>query len=161
MQVLSDAPILFYADMSDTNSIIACFLAANKSAENKQAGAVIWCEIPPPAVSYQTHKFTFIDAVEQAKTYIWGMHKAEKTSMKDIWMKVGPKAHIIVTTLPQTVLGDYTELPTDRIVYIGKLGNTVIFLDPEMRNDAFQVGDKQFVVSGSIAAEISSPAAKK
>lgn len=161
MQVLPGGPFLFYESMSDTNSIIACFLAANKSDKNKQAGAVQWCETPPPGISYQTHKFTFIDAVEQAKTYVWGMHKSDNTPMKDTWMKVGPKAHIIVTTLPQSILGNYQEIPTDRLTYIAHLGNTAVFLDPAMKNDEFQVGDKDFVVAGQIVPALGSPAGKQ
>lgn len=82
--------------------------------------------------------------------------------MKDTWMKVGPKAHIIVTTLPQSILGNYQEIPTDRITYIAHLGNTAVFLDPDMKNDEFQVGDKDFVVAGHIVPALGpSPAGKQ
>jgi len=115
-----------------------------------QAGTVSWDATPPSAVNYQTHKFSFIDAIVTASNLILGA----TNMVSGNWIILGLQAATVVQTLPQfQAKGNLQE--TQGISYIGDLAGFKCFRDPHYPQSEFLVGYKgdQFVRTGYVLAE--------
>ena len=114
------------------------------------AGAVTWDATPPSGVNYQTHKFSFIDALTTAGMMILGA-----TNMVcGNWLLVGLQFATVLQTLPQfTSKGNITN--TQGISYIGDIAGYKVFRDPHYPVNEALVGYKgdQFVNTGYVLAE--------
>lgn len=114
------------------------------------AGLVTWDATPATGVSYQTHKFSIVDAFETASNFIFGA----TNTMRGNWALLGLQAATVVATLPQfSPKGNQTEM--QGVTYIGDLGNLKIFADPHYPNDEALIGYKgdQFFRCGAVLAE--------
>jgi hypothetical protein len=114
------------------------------------AGAVSWDATPPTSVNYQTHKFSFIDALTTAGMMILGA----TNMVSGNWLLVGLQASTVIQTLPQfTAKGNITN--TQGIAYIGDLAGFKVFRDPHYPVNEWLVGYKgdQFVNTGYVLAE--------
>ena len=106
-------------------------------------GVVTWDSIPPAGVSFQTHKFSFIDALETGFCFL-------RTRFTDEWVVLGPVATAIMRTLPQFVPKDVPET-VGRYILFGSLGNKKIYGEPDADNALdWWVGCRGFCVRGTI-----------
>jgi hypothetical protein len=114
------------------------------------AGFVQWDATPPTSVSYQTHKFSVIDAVNTAANFIFGATNMASGN----WIIAGLQLATVVETLPQFVAkGTRTQM--QGITYIGDLGQFKVFVDPHYPVNEWLVGYKgdQFLTTGYVLAE--------
>jgi len=63
------------------------------------AGFVVWDAVPPSGTNYQTHKFSFNDAVQTASMFIFGATNQATGN----WLLLGLQPTTVVVTLPQLV----------------------------------------------------------
>lgn len=114
------------------------------------AGFVEWDATPPANVNYQTHKYSFVDALETLSNFIFG----STNMVAGNWALLGLQPATIVATLPHFVpRNNRTEM--QGVTYIGDLGNKKIFVDPHFPVNEFMVGHKgdQFLRTGYVLAE--------
>ena len=114
------------------------------------AGSVTWSGNPPTGTTYQTHKFSIVDAFATGSNMIYG---ATNTMMGN-WLLLGLEAKTVVETLPHfTKKGNQTEM--QGVAYIGDLGNFKVFADPHYPVAEFLIGAKydQFFRTGYVLAE--------
>jgi len=114
------------------------------------AGVVTWDAQAPVNVSYQTHKFSVIDAIATASNLIFGATNMASGN----WLLAGLQLATVIETLPQFVAkGNRTQM--QGITYIGDIAGKKIFADPHYPNNEFMVGHKgdQFLVTGYVLAE--------
>lgn len=114
------------------------------------AGLVTWDATPPSAVSYQTHKYSIIDAFQTASMFIFGA----TNMVSGNWILTGLQAASVIMTLPQFV-AKATGTQMQGVTYVGDLGNFKIFVDPHYPVNEFLVGHKgdQFLTTGYVLAE--------
>jgi hypothetical protein len=115
-----------------------------------QAGTVTWDATPPANVNYQTHKFSFVDAVVTGSNLILGA----TNMVSGNWIIAGLQASTVIQTLPQfTAKGNLQE--TQGISYIGDMAGFKVFRDPHFPQNEFMIGYKgdQFVRTGYVLAE--------
>jgi hypothetical protein len=115
-----------------------------------QAGTVSWDATPPANVNYQTHKFSFVDAVVTGSNLILGA----TNMVSGNWIILGLQAATVVQTLPQfQAKGNLQE--TQGISYIGDMSGFKCFRDPHYPQSEFMIGYKgdQFVRTGYVLAE--------
>jgi len=114
------------------------------------AGVVIWDANPPSNVSYQTHKFSYIDAVETGSNMIFGATNMAAGN----WLLLGLQPATVVATLPQFVPRN-NRVQMQGITYIGDLGNKKVFVDPHYPTNEWMIGFKgdQFLLTGYVLAE--------
>ena len=114
------------------------------------AGFVTWDATPPTSVNYQTHKYSFIDAMETASNFIFG----STNMVAGNWALLGLQSATVVATLPHFVPRN-NRVEMQGITYIGDLGNKKIFADPHYPTNEFLVGHKgdQFLRTGYVLAE--------
>jgi len=114
------------------------------------AGFVQWDATPPANVNYQTHKFSFIDALETASNFIFGA----TNMVAGNWCVTGLQGATVIVTLPQFVSKN-NRTQMQGITYLGDLGNKKIFADPHYPTNEFLVGHKgdQFLTTGYVLAE--------
>jgi hypothetical protein len=114
------------------------------------AGFVVWDAVAPTGVSYQTHKFSFVDAIETSSNFIFGATNMARGN----WVLTGLQGATVVTTLPHFVARNQ-KTQMQGITYIGDLGDKKIFSDPHFPNNEFLVGHKgdQFLTTGFVLAE--------
>ena len=98
-----------------------------------QAGLVTWDRSPPQYVTYQTHKFSMLDAVETASDFCqtdYSLHRE--------WLLVGESARVIFMTLPQMVITHRDGLfPRERgLTKLGTIGHrSILFIrDPKLKD---------------------------
>ena len=100
-------------------------------AGSTEPADIVWCSTPMRGVSWQTHKFSLLDAVEMASNLIKTDYAKESEEII-----TGAEGRAILATLPHTVLQDANEqglLPTDQgLVVVGKVTNRKILFDPSM-----------------------------
>lgn len=114
------------------------------------AGYVLWDATPPSGTNYQTHKFSYNDAVQTASMYIFGATNQATGN----WLLAGLQAATVIITLPQFIAkGSRTEM--QGITYIGDLGDKKVFADPHYPVNEWLVGyrGKQFTQTGYVLAE--------
>ena len=114
------------------------------------AGFVEWDATPPTNVNYQTHKYSFVDALETASNFIYG----STNLVAGNWALLGLQAATVVVTLPHFVPRN-NRVEMQGVTYIGDLGNKKIFADPHFPTNEFLVGHKgdQFLRTGYVLAE--------
>lgn len=114
------------------------------------AGFVIWDAIAPSGVSYQTHKFSFVDAIETSANFIFGATNMATGN----WILTGLQGATVIATLPHFVARN-NRTNMQGITYIGDLGNKRVYADPHFPNNEFIVGHKgdQFLTTGFVLAE--------
>jgi len=114
------------------------------------AGFVVWDAVPPTGVNYQTHKFSFVDAVETASNFIFG---ATNMAVGN-WILTGLQGATVLTTLPHFVARNQ-RTQMQGVTYIGDLGNKRVFADPHFPVNEWMVGHKgdQFLTTGYVLAE--------
>ena len=116
------------------------------------AGLVTWDSISPSGISYQTHKLTFIDAIETAKNILYAA--APKTLPPGMrinrwWMAVGLNVAVVLATLPQFIREDADSPPG--FWYLGTLFNCPAFCAVDrLGADEFVVGNDFSVVNGKV-----------
>lgn len=93
----------------------------NNSAAWK--GFVTWDALPPAAVSYQTHKFSLLDAFQTGFAFL-------HTRFTDEWALLGPATVAIVRTLPQFL--EHEPEPYGRCILFGHIGRMKVYADPNM-----------------------------
>lgn len=114
------------------------------------AGVVSWDATPPTAVSYQTHKFSALDAFSTASNMIFGATNMASGN----WIVTGLQMATVIETLPQfSPRGSRTKM--QGITYIGDLGQFKVFADPHYPVNEWLVGYKgdQFLTTGFVLAE--------
>lgn len=114
------------------------------------AGVVTWDAQAPTGVSYQTHKFSVIDAISTGSNLIFGATNMAAGN----WILAGLQLATVIETLPQFVRkGNSTQM--QGITYIGDLAGKKVFADPHYPNNEFLIGHKgdQFLVTGYVLAE--------
>jgi hypothetical protein len=114
------------------------------------AGVVTWDAQAPTNVSYQTHKFSVIDAIATGSNLIFGATNMAAGN----WILAGLQLATVIETLPQFVAkGNRTQM--QGITYIGDLAGKKVFADPHYPNNEFLIGHKgdQFLVTGYVLAE--------
>jgi len=114
------------------------------------AGYVEWDATPPADTNYQTHKYSFVDAIETASNYIFGA----TNMVAGNWALLGLQAATVVATLPHFVPRN-NRVEMQGVTYIGDLGNKKIFVDPHFPVNEGLVGHKgdQFLRTGYVLAE--------
>lgn len=114
------------------------------------AGYVEWDATPPPNVSYQTHKFSIVDAFETAANMIFGATNLVSGN----WIIAGLQAATVIQTLPMFV-GKANRAQMQGITYIGDIANKKVFVDPHYPVNEWLVGTKndQFLSTGYVLAE--------
>jgi hypothetical protein len=114
------------------------------------AGFVVWDAIAPSSVNYQTHKFSFVDAIETGSNFIFG---ATNMAVGN-WVLTGLQGATVVATLPHFVARN-NRTQMQGITYIGDLGNKRVFADPHYPTNEFLIGHKgdQFLTTGYVLAE--------
>jgi hypothetical protein len=114
------------------------------------AGFVVWDATPPANVNYQTHKFSYIDAIETASNMIFGATNMASGN----WLLVGLQTATVVVTLPQFMARN-NRVQMQGITYLGDLGNKKVFADPHYPTNEWLVGFKgdQFLQTGFVLAE--------
>lgn len=118
--------------------------------QRADAGFVVWDAVAPSGVNYQTHKFSFVDAVETASNFIFG---ATNMAVGN-WLLTGLQGATVVSTLPHFVpRNNRTQM--QGVTYIGDLGNKRVFADPHYPTNEWLVGYKgdQFLTTGYVLAE--------
>lgn len=111
-----------------------------KASEDACAGHVSWDHTPPPGVCYQTHKFSFLDAVEIASNMLRTDYAIQPERLV-----VGRDARCVIITLPMFISaepvreGTYTRL--------GVVGRRAVLLDdrPCFDSEALLVGSSKEV----------------
>lgn len=114
------------------------------------AGFVVWDALAPAGVNYQTHKFSFVDAIETASNFIFGATNMATGN----WLLTGLQGATVVATLPHFVARN-NRTQMQGITYIGDLGNKKVFADPHYPTNEWLVGYKgdQFLTTGYVLAE--------
>ena len=114
------------------------------------AGFVVWDAIAPAGVNYQTHKFSFVDAIETASNFIF----AATNMAVGNWLLTGLQGATVVATLPHFVARNQ-RTQMQGITYIGDLGTKRVFADPHFPVNEWIVGHKgdQFLTTGFVLAE--------
>jgi len=114
------------------------------------AGFVVWDAIAPASVNYQTHKFSFVDAIETGSNFIFGATNMATGN----WVLTGLQGATVVATLPHFVARN-NRTSMQGITYIGDLGNKKVFADPHYPTNEFLIGHKgdQFLTTGYVLAE--------
>jgi hypothetical protein len=114
------------------------------------AGFVSWDATPPSNTNYQTHKFSFNDAVQTASMFIFGATNQATGN----WLLLGLQPATVVVTLPQFV-ARANRVEMQGITYIGDLADKKVFADPHYPNNEWLVGfrGRQFVQTGFVLAE--------
>jgi hypothetical protein len=112
--------------------------------EKANSGYVIWCSAPPSGVNYQTHKFSFIDAV------MTGLKLCGTNCVGD-WVVLGGSSLAVVRTLPPFVLE--AEPSSGKINRVGKLLNVQVYAYPTAAHDSFWVGHGTKCSVGTIRNE--------
>lgn len=114
------------------------------------AGFVVWDAVPPANTNYQTHKFSFNDAVQTASMFIFGATNQATGN----WLLLGLQPTTVVVTLPQFI-SRANRVEMQGITYIGDLADKKVFADPHYPNNEWMVGFKgrQFVQTGFVLAE--------
>jgi len=114
------------------------------------AGFVVWDAVPPANTNYQTHKFSFNDAVQTASMFIFGATNQATGN----WLLLGLQPTTVVVTLPQFV-SRANRVEMQGITYIGDLADKKVFADPHYPNNEWMVGfrGRQFVQTGFVLAE--------
>jgi len=114
------------------------------------AGFVVWDAVPPSNTNYQTHKFSFNDAVQTASMFIFGATNQATGN----WLLLGLQPTTVVVTLPQFV-ARANRVEMQGITYIGDLADKKVFADPHYPNNEWMVGfrGRQFVQTGFVLAE--------
>lgn len=114
------------------------------------AGYVVWDAVAPTGVNYQTHKFSFVDALETASNFIY----AATNMVAGNWVLTGLQGATVIATLPHFVSRN-NRTQMQGITYLGDLGNKKIFADPHFPTNEWMVGHKgdQFLTTGFVLAE--------
>lgn len=99
--------------------------------EKADRGFVTWDAATPHGVNYQTHKFSFIDALMHALSFC-------ETNCIDDWAVLGPAALAVVRTLPQFV--EKPETHGGKMNFVGMIGAVKIYAYPAAERDAFWAG---------------------
>ena len=122
-----------------------------KQKPTPTAGHVTWCALAPTTISYQTHKFSLLDAFETAAVFAFTALQQQKPEVKEssYWIVVGIKTAVVVITLPQMVL-DNEDHPAAGLHYLGWLNNKPVFADSDADPYSFVVGNEHFCTSGNI-----------
>jgi hypothetical protein len=109
--------------------------------EKANAGHVVWEAHTPAAVNYQTHKFSFIDAIMCGLSFCG-------TNCIDDWAVLGPQALAVVRTLPQFV--EKPETHGGKMNFVGMIASVKIYAFPEAERDKFWVGHAEKCCVGTI-----------
>lgn len=104
-------------------------------------GFVVWHMETPPGVNFQTHKFSFIDAIMRALSFC-------ETNCIDDWAVLGPRALEVVRTLPQYV--EKPERSTGKMTFIGTLGAIKLYAWPRAECNKFWAGHGAMCCLGQI-----------
>ena len=114
------------------------------------AGMVTWNAIPPTNVNYQIHKFSIVDAITTASTFI----QNATNMVVGNWILTGLQLANALYTLPHfQAKGNPTKV--QGLTYRGDLGSMKVFVDPHYPVDEFLVGYKgdDFMSTGYVLAE--------
>ena len=87
-------------------------------------GFITWDAQPQEGVSYQTHKFTFIDALATADVFL-------KSNFVNSWLIVGGTTYVVISSLPQVVMAARENRGKNNIFYLGDIAHHKIFVDWE------------------------------
>jgi hypothetical protein len=118
--------------------------------QRADAGVVTWDAQAPSGVSYQTHKFSVIDAIATGSNLIFGATNMAAGN----WLLAGLQLATVIETLPQFVSKN-NRTQMQGITYIGDIAGKKVFADPHYPNNEFLIGHKgdQFLVTGYVLAE--------
>ena len=110
------------------------FAAAGwKRREEASAGFVTWDQTPPAGTSYQTHKFSLLDAFAMAFGFC-------RTRCFNEWVICGQGVFVVVRTLPHFTAETPIECPNAPLVYTGKIGQISIILAVNDYPNEFMAG---------------------
>jgi hypothetical protein len=109
---------------------------------NKAKRLVVWNATPPPYLHEMTHKFSIINAIEEASRLL----RTDFTRQRET-ITVGAEARCVVVTLPQTILDRGSNGLLRKVngkALVGELGNRRIFYTRAQRME-----HKMFVSNGA------------
>lgn len=108
---------------------------------NMAQGFVTWDAQTPVGVNYQTHKFSFVDAIMLALSFC-------KTDCTDDWVVLGPAALAVVRTLP--AFSEKPERREGKMNFVGFIGGIKFYACPDAQRDLFWAGHAAMCCGGMI-----------
>lgn len=109
--------------------------------EKADRGFVTWDAAQPAGVNYQTHKFSFVDAMMTALRFC-------ETDCIDDWGVLGPQALAVIRTLPHFV--EKPERHGGKFTFVGTWGAIRLYANPRAEADAFWFGHGTMCCPGRI-----------
>ena len=95
-------------------------MAIERAYKYADAGFVTWDATPPAGVAWQTHKFTFLDAVQTGLAFC-------DTDLRGEWLLVGRGLLAVVRTLPQLAEHYGSSQFTADITFLGEMGRVKVW----------------------------------
>jgi hypothetical protein len=112
----------------------------------KARGFVVWDHNVPTGFTYQTHKFSFLDAVQRGLQFL-------RTDCWDEWLVCGPAALALVRTLPSFIEQPKRPDVGAKLNYVGVLNRIEVYAYPTIGDEnEFWVGRAEQAVVGQIDA---------
>jgi hypothetical protein len=99
--------------------------------EKANRGFVTWDAHPPTGVNYQTHKFSFLDAIMTGLSFC-------DTDCTDDWVVLGPAALAVVRTLPQ--FDEKPEKRSGKMNFVGFFKGIKMYAYPQAARDEYWTG---------------------
>lgn len=109
--------------------------------EKADRGFVVWEYNAPQGVNFQTHKFSFVDAIMHGLAFC-------ETNCIDDWAVLGPRSLAVMRTLPQFV--EKPERSTGKMTFVGTFGAIKIYAWPTAEAHKFWVGHATLCCQGQI-----------
>lgn len=136
---------------------------ATQEGRIKRIGHIIWDASPPQGQSYQTHKFSFYDAVEAATMLIWQKVSDTLPNVKacSFWIACSSDVLPVITTNPTFEPMRENLLAVRKLCYVGSFKSRPVFLDGKAKPHTFRVGDANFYAEGTVANSETMPTYQK
>ncbi len=98
---------------------------------------ITWNNAPPTYVAYQTHKFSVLDAIEQASVILRTDYSAQEESII-----IGYEFYRIISTLPHFIAVTAKLLPkVNGRILLGNIGRRTVYLDRDPIVDKVAIVD--------------------
>jgi hypothetical protein len=117
----------------------------DEDTRSAEAGAVVWCSMPPNGVDFTTHSRTFLQAIFTALSFC-------ETNMVREWVVVGQYGLSILRTFDKFIEHPGRRCGNVNIYYVGMLGIVAVYVKPSFEYaHSFCAGTNGKAAKGTIS----------